>query len=705
MKKSITILLILTMFISLFSGCSKTENVESQKIDVSETPKTEKNVVTETKPSMEVEGAKITFSVFDIEKELEVNISKVSPSSLNFDEEITEEYLLDVYDFNVLGAETFTDLMEIRLDYDDTFMDEGSDESGSVFAMYYNPETNTWETVDYWVDTQNNQVVITTSHLSKYGVFTVKNENTRLAYIGRVNSYVKIVDSEMAQDILNEAIKKPTGEVEKAVNLGMNVMNDWLGLSGFLLTTSNPVYSSGFLDGLGSTFNGLGVAAAIAQVAVDFQSGNGEALYGNLSKNILNIAVGNWGTSALQLSFAGVFAIDYSLNKFATAAWDGRNEIWYDAYNLHYKEKMKLTHRKWYSKFYWIWQDSLKEKDPQYLKTKINEAIEANVTAFWEDEEEMAFYQGEVMNNGSTGGGGLNNSLIKEITDVKRAELVKSLQPVFNQLEKKISYYLRDEYRKKLEAAKREFNKVVKVTIEEVVPDGMKSNYAGYIVKFAPLNDKANEKTWTGKLNKKGSARTKFTILGHMQSGQPNTIELYNPNANVEIDEPEKVIEFNITGTELNIKLGQYPPLEEIIGAWPGTFYFKSVKVPALDTTQEENPESCDGLGINLETILAGLKEHEGKTVPSVINIVQTGENSGYFWFGDEPDDLDEDEKLYFDYQYGQIKLNKSEDGFSITMNLMAMYMDEKKISLSGPVKLSGMNGQLEVDIVFESER
>jgi hypothetical protein len=722
LKNKISIVLIFFMFVSLFYGCTSSTNItpETPETVASEVtdppepsepePEPKENLVTEEEPSIREAGAEVIFSSFDLENELTVNISKTEPEPLTFEEEITEDYLLEVYEINVSEQENFIDLIEIRLDYDASFIEEGADESRSTFAMYFNPDSSTWETVDYWVDTDNKQVVVTTSHLSKYGVFTVKNENTRLAYIGRVNSYKKIVDSDMAAEIINEAINRPKGESQKSIELGMNIANDWLGLSGFLLTTSNPIYATEFLEGLGTAFNGLGIAAATVQVAVDFQSGDNVALYGNLTKNMMNIAISNWGTSALQLSFAGVFAIDYSLNKFANAAWDGRKEIWYDAYNLHYKEKMTLKPRQWYSKFYWIWQDSIKEKDPQYLKDQINHAINANVNAFWQNESTMAFYQGEVMDNGATGGGGINEDLKREITDVKRAELAKSLQPVFNQLEKRITYYLRDQYRKQLEATKREFNKIINVSIEEVVPEGMPANYADYIVKFAPLSEDAKANTWIGKLNENGSAKTKFTLLGHLQSGQPNTIELYAPDADLETDSPEKIIDFKISGTELTIKIGDYPPLEALTGPWPGTFFFDSVQVPdpkpqAVVDETDETEESCDGFDVDLDEIFQSLKAQEGKSSEAIINITQLEENRGFLWFGDDSEDLEEDEKLYFNYNTGQIQINKSQDGFTLTTNLRAMYVAEEKIRLFGPVSLTGMNGTLDIRITFESER
>lgn len=745
MKKIISILLVMTLLVISFTGCmpsgdaseeakeerkptAQEENnnntvndektTDSSTVDDSkEESSTSKEkdftndhyILTEKEPSVSINGAVIKLSPFDIEDERSIEIKAIEDPPLNFDEPITEEYHYNVYDFTLSDQEDLMDLIEIRLAYNPSFIDPEANEADCAFGLYYNPETEKWENVDYVVDTQAKEVIITTDHLSTFGVFTVKNEHTRLAYIARVNPYKKLVDSQLANEIISEAINRPKSQSQKAIELGMGITNDWLGLSGFLLTTSSPIYTTEFLEGFGTMFNGLGIAAATVQVAVDFQSGNQEALYGNLSKNILNILVSNWGTSALQLSFAGVFAIDYSLNKFATAAWDGRKEIWYDAYNLHYKEKMKLTPRQWYSKFYWIWQDSLKKQDPNYLKDQIRMAMDENITAFFNNESEMAFYQGEVMSNGATGGGGLNDNLIREITDVKRAELAKALQPVFNQLEKKITYYLRDEYRKKLNDMKNRMNQVIQVTIEEIVTEGAQAEYANYIIKFAPLNEKANEKTWAGRLNSDGRALTKFTLLGHLQSGQPNTLEIYEPDADLTVDEPVKVIPFKISGETLTITFGEAPPLESLVGPWPGNFFFKQVTVPDPEsfenTSDAETPEGCDDFDIDMASILQGIKEQEGQTQPAIISIAQTGTYDGYMFFGEDASELEESEKLYFRYLNGVIDLSKSEDGFNLGLSLRAEYMDESGIRLYGPIKITGMNNTLDIDIIFEGKR
>lgn len=509
------------------------------------------------KPSATFDECTISFSQFDIDIERNMIVRTVQPPP--YQEELDHNYRVVAYDFQVEGIEQFTDLIEITIPYDDSYIEADADESRSAFGMYFNEASGEWETVNYSVDTENNTVTIITDHLSKYGVFTVKNQNTRLAYISSVMPYTNIVDSDLAREIIGEAIENPNSEIQKAKDLAMSTTNDWLGLSSFLLTTSDPIYSSELMKGMGSTFNALGVAAAVYQLAIDMEKDPSPELYGNLSKNILNIGVSYWGTSALQLSFAGVFAIDYSLNKFANAAWDGRNDSWYEAYKLHYNEKMKLTNKEWYSKFYWLWVDSLENKNPDALKEGIDKAINDNVNAFWSNELVMADYHQEALGKGFTVGGGLNEGLKTNITEAKRAELVAGLQPVFEQLKKRINWYLMDQYKNELNKVKAKYNQVINVTIEEIAAEGELLTYPDHVIRFSPLSVDTKTGTWTGKLNTEGKATTRFTLLGYLQAGKPDKLDIFPPDSDPTTTAPIHSVDFTLERNTLYIPIGELP--------------------------------------------------------------------------------------------------------------------------------------------------
>lgn len=575
------------MTMGIFSGCNFTGD-GSKKYEI-----------TEEKPKIEAEGISVEFSAYDIDKKANVTMKEVQVTNIYKQEVDSKEIQAKAYDISTEDMKEFTDIIKISLDYDSSFIQNG-DEEKNVKAAYFNEAKKEWEPVYFEVDKKNKKVNILTTHLSTYGVFTVKDENSRIAKIidvqyapslpaGIGDSYAEIIQAGLSGSTDNR----------KAFELGFNAASDWLGISGAGLTAiTQTVYATEFVNGLSNAFTNVGLAAAFVQAAYDFSKGDDVALYGNLTKNVSYFAVSKWGSSALQLGFVGVYAIDYSLNKFMNEAWDGRKEIWQRAYNEYYSKEKKMTDKDWYNKFYWIWQDSIPSKDPNLMKDRINYALNEYCNAFWNlPEEDQAFWQSEVQKTGFSGGGGLNEGLKEEISKAARYELIKRLQEtVFPRLEANIRLKLGEDYRKELLSLRNYLNKKVNVTIIERLKPEEKSKLQGYILRFAPLNDDANKATWTGKVNSTGTTKTHFTILGHIQSGQPNKLLLFKPDKDPDVDKPEKVIEFKVTMPETKIYLNDmFPTMDEIAGVWDEVYMtFPDIVIPPKDTSSSSEEGECD---------------------------------------------------------------------------------------------------------------
>ncbi len=583
-NKSLSLFMVLVLMTNLLVGCGQSGGEKSYTI-------------TEEKPTIEGKGINLKFSEYDINEKTKITVSKAEPQNI-FSEEVSEtDVKLEAFDIKAEEIEQFTDLIEIRIPYDETFIEAGNVDK-NVGAMYFDEELGEWTPVYYELDKENKEIVILTNHLSTYSAYTIKNENSRAAKIISVNSYPPLPSdsSEVFEEVLEEAMSNQMTPGQKARELGLTISGDWLGISGAGLTAvTQTVYATEFLNGLSNAFTNVGLAAAFVQAAHDFSKGDDTALAGNLAKNLSYFGVSKWGSSALQLSFVGVFAIDYSLNKFANAAWDGRKEIWYEAYRKYYGQENKMTNKQWYSKFYWLWQDNKASKDPNALKNAINQAINEYVNAFWNLEEtDQAFWVSEVQKTGFSGGGGLNENLKKEISNAAKAELVAALQEtVFNRLEQNIRFELMETYRKELITLKNYLNKTTNVLITENVKPGEKAEYANHIVRFAPLNDNVNKASWTGKVKEDGTASTSFTALGHIQSGAPDKLLLFKPDANPDTDEPIKEIPFkiNFPNTQINLKELK-PTMDEIAGNWANVYItFPEAKVVPI---QEGEPSECD---------------------------------------------------------------------------------------------------------------
>ncbi len=114
-------------------------------------------------------------------------------------------------------------------------------------------------------------------------------------------------------------------------------------------------------------------------------------------------------------------------------------------------------------------------------------------------------------------------------------------------------------YLNELRKLRNKLNQDIDVQIRETIKEGEASKYAGYTFRFSPLNDNATKSNWTAKLHENGSFHTHFTVLGHMQAGAPDRLEIYKPEDDPDTDEPVRTIEFKITPPNLVINIGGSP--------------------------------------------------------------------------------------------------------------------------------------------------
>lgn len=71
------------------------------------------------------------------------------------------------------------------------------------------------------------------------------------------------------------------------------------------------------------------------------------------------------------------------------------------------------------------------------------------------------------------------------------------------------------------------------------------------------MNENADIANWTGRFKEGGTLNTSFTLYGHLYAGAPNTIEIFEPNADMEKDAPVKTIAFKVTPPAVEIVIMQ----------------------------------------------------------------------------------------------------------------------------------------------------
>lgn len=557
-KKTLSLLLIFAFLVITLPSCNRSEPQPTT------TQKTEASVADENA----IVGT-LSNNIFEV-SDNGVGI-EISPVCLNNPAEVTitprndlpplEEISITGYDFDIDTDEELAGVMWITLPYDKSQLDPNVDVSRQVGAAYFNESTQEWESVDFRIDEVHSNVIITTDHLSIFGAFVVGKEYTRAAYVQYTIPSIAMRAATLSsqyEDIIREAIEQNMTPGPSALVLGNAIVTDWLNITGAGLNMSSVVYASDFIENISKLMTNLGLLSAIAQAAVDYQSGNNTALYVNLIKNLTNFSVSKFGTSMMNLASVGVFCIDYSITQFANEALSGRRDIYDQAYRLYYEREAKRTAKDWYL----ILMPMAKAaKSPDELNQKVMAEIDRYTKQFWEDETVVAYYQDEAMKYGFTGGGGLNQAIMDELSRNHKIELLQGLlQPVFGQISRKLAAEQQTELRKVLDELAKQLNTLVTIQVfdsayDQAEPKPLKSSYAGYIARIAPLAEEVKDKEkWQQVIDNQGKASLPFRILGHLMAGSPNKIEIVSP------DEPDKVlktIEFIVTPPTVQVDIGE----------------------------------------------------------------------------------------------------------------------------------------------------
>ena len=111
------------------------------------------------------------------------------------------------------------------------------------------------------------------------------------------------------------------------------------------------------------------------------------------------------------------------------------------------------------------------------------------------------------------------------------------------------------------------YNSTINIKITENIPEGGESAFVGYKLRFAPLNDTAVIRDWTGKWGGE-TIKTSATLMGFMTAGLPHTVEFFAPDADMNTAEPEFVVPFVISIPDISIEFGGTLSAKDICGTY-----------------------------------------------------------------------------------------------------------------------------------------
>lgn len=504
---------------------------------------------------------------------------KVSIKELAADSGSIEGGTRKVYDISAGERSEFDGLLTITLPYDESETDS-ADEEGSVLAEYYNPETSEWEIVDYTVNTAENTVSITTDHLSAYCTVTLTDSRSPYALLSKFTG--KRLDDETALALLREfetsgkpgevgdsLLREFYGQLLDIPNLGDSEAGLIHEVFGWLTDVSEMAeqgvgnkHISSIWEKGGYMLLGLS-SLSLGDTMIEAYKGNesAETVAAEAYKLSYNVGVAvldykKITTGMVQLSMLGVIALDYSLNKFMVAADQTYKDALFNVVIAYNEEIHPWTEAEWYNRIMGLYRT--RGNDPKKFNSALRGIMENYSSRYFYDNPEE-----QLVATNEAGLHAYTTGLLPE-TDAAReycinqyvARLGEYLQPVLDDVVKKISYDNRKTYSANATELRQALNAPMEFEIIEEIPDGEKSKYAGCTVDIRRPDAKI-DKNWTTVLDKDGRATIDATVLGYMQAGIPTQLRLWNKSDDEFEDDPILTQTFNVTEKTTVISLGQ----------------------------------------------------------------------------------------------------------------------------------------------------
>ena len=591
MKKTVSILLAAALLLSSLAGCGGGGGGKSDVATLS--PETT-GIKLENGVSVELGGY-----VLDGEEELTVTKQPV-------EENKDEGYKIEAYDFKLGDMSGLSDFITLRIPYDASYCEDGQDPAKCVGAKYKNETTGEWEDVLFEVNAATKELVIYTDHLSTFGAFHVRNEGQRSAKIINIYADVTGIDQQEAMETLREYVAGGGADGEEAAGLAARLLtgyNGFLGgatgaageagfatdLTGTILNMASlgsPTFDTALADSAYKKMNKLGkVAAAVKIGAVMLSTEKTDADTLGLYKDTAMLALSSAESAAWGLAASGLFIFDYTISSLfeqgMAMKMDKIDEV-YVYFNDEYISKDRQGFQ-WTARSLKDWRQVLidiAEANPNEADAKaaVEAEIERYARVFWTlgDMEKAAVVTDieDKSNKGSVTIPDPTQAEIETLVGGYKAQLYERLYPVTQSVSVYMQRKAEAAYLTALNEVKAFFNQTITFNIVEDVPDGEKSQYDGYALRFAPLSENAVKENWSGKLGSGGGGSTKFTLLGYIQAGCPKGLQLFKPGDDPDNDEPELTLGFKLSAPVTEVKLGGLP-LEELLGTYSATFTFE----------------------------------------------------------------------------------------------------------------------------------
>ncbi|KAF5051476.1 hypothetical protein DSECCO2_418610 [anaerobic digester metagenome] len=440
---------------------------------------------------------------------------------------------LNAYDVELGEQHKFEGFLQITINYKPEDIPSGMTPSQALTVNTFNEEKQQWEPVPYIIDEKKHQITVFSDHLSIFapGVTGEAVAPGPMMKVKKVNFPAgEIMDEETMVSTLQSCSSSQggTGNIEGTL-AGWKFVKEWFGIGAKSSSFGQHALEMKSLSGVNQIATEVGLGFALVQAGIDFSQGKDRKAVLELTKNLNNYAIGKiFRTSAVSICMVGVFAIDYSLNKFATYAISSREDIYQRAYDMYYKdkrEKEKINSVWWYKKLIKVAHNTESTAD---AASNMDKFMHDYVNEFWGNPEVIGQYLDRA-GLSQTGFGGLNTDLQNRISNNHLQSIVNTLyqSSVFDRVSNQLRMEAMSKLYNQLCYIQGQLNKVnnikVVVKLDPECTEYKDVEIGDLEVRF-DVSNAEHKDMWKGKTDKSGEMTFNCTNLGYVDAGCPSEV-------------------------------------------------------------------------------------------------------------------------------------------------------------------------------------
>ena len=411
-------------------------------------------------------GIEVKIPPYMVQEDTKLAISSSKKKHIEVPD--SEDKILNSVEIKLGDKEELNGVLEVKIPYDKSRLD-GNDPEKVLYVVTEDPQTGKHEYV--LTDVDDGYITAYTDHLSYYDLYfdSYKKDTAYEEKLRKAGIYF----NRESLEAHFESLKSNTNAEESAAKMGWEAFNSGLGISGDYASILQLAKSSSQMDTFLTGFTSLGNVAfylGIAQDAVQgLEKGDYSALKDNLAEGIIGFGIANFANPGIQAAYAAVKLTHYYGGKLASYVegeaykkFDAAYEkVYENAVIEEFKQKEPKTVKwqthyeiHWFNKILDIYNrvdkdnfdTAVKEAITEEVKTPLSENYRDDLNMYLseyvqeEQSEDYWFFKSYNLRAGED---------LDKFIDMKVAEKMKELQPVFQRITNYLVFKAEKEYYQK----------------------------------------------------------------------------------------------------------------------------------------------------------------------------------------------------------------------------------------------------------------